>query len=52
MGYWRENKEEWVARYETVREQIEAARDSALAACEDFDAVRDAVDAALERSGL
>ncbi|MDV7244715.1 MULTISPECIES: siderophore-interacting protein [Rhodococcus] len=52
MGYWRENKEDWVARYETVREQIEAARDSALAAGEDFDAVRDAVDAALERSGL
>ncbi|WP_072690895.1 siderophore-interacting protein [Rhodococcus marinonascens] len=52
LGYWRENKEEWVARYEAVREQIEAAADSALAASKDFDSVRDAVDAALDRAGL
>ena len=52
IGYWRDNKEEWVARYETVREQIEAARDTALAAGDDFDSVRDAVDAALDRTGL
>ncbi|WP_009479634.1 siderophore-interacting protein [Rhodococcus sp. JVH1] len=52
IGYWRDNKEEWVARYETVREQIEAARDCALAAGDDFDSVRDAVDAALDRTGL
>ncbi|MCQ4119214.1 siderophore-interacting protein [Rhodococcus tibetensis] len=52
MGYWRADKEDWVARYETFREQIEAARDSALAAGRDFDAVRDAVDAALDRTGL
>ncbi|TQC46402.1 siderophore-interacting protein [Rhodococcus sp. WS4] len=52
IGYWRDNKEEWVARYETVRAQIEAARDTALAAGDDFDSVRDAVDAALDRTGL
>ncbi|MEV0946161.1 siderophore-interacting protein [Rhodococcus sp. NPDC049939] len=52
VGYWRENQEEWVAHYETVREHIEAAADSALAASEDFDVVRDAVDAALDRAGL
>ncbi|MFZ2172476.1 MAG: siderophore-interacting protein, partial [Rhodococcus sp. (in: high G+C Gram-positive bacteria)] len=28
IGYWRDRKEEWLAHYETVREQIEAARDT------------------------
>ncbi|AOW92292.1 NADPH-dependent ferric siderophore reductase [Rhodococcus sp. WMMA185] len=52
IGYWRENKEQWEARYETVREQIEAATSSALAAGDDFDSVRDTVDEALDRAGL
>ncbi|WFR74171.1 siderophore-interacting protein [Prescottella defluvii] len=52
IGYWRADKEAWTARYEQVRDRIEAAQTTALAAGRDFDAVRDAVDAAMDQAGL
>ncbi|RVW11623.1 siderophore-interacting protein [Prescottella agglutinans] len=52
IGYWRAEKEAWTARYEQVRDRIEAAQSAALAAGGDFDAVRDAVDAAMDENGL
>lgn len=52
MGYWRADREAWTRRYERVRDRIEAARDEAIARGADFDAVRDAVDAAMEAAGL
>ncbi|QCQ93913.1 siderophore-interacting protein [Rhodococcus sp. SGAir0479] len=52
IGYWRADKEAWTARYERVRERIEAAQHAALSAGGDFDSVRDAVDDAMDRAGL
>lgn len=52
IGYWRADKEAWTARYEQVRQQIEAAGTAALAAGGDFDSVRDAVDEAMDEAGL
>ncbi|NLE81897.1 MAG: siderophore-interacting protein [Rhodococcus sp.] len=52
MGYWRAHQEEWTRRYEQVQTEIEAVADRALAAGDDLDTVRDAVDAAMERAGL
>lgn len=52
VGYWRADKEAWTARYEQVRERIEDAQLTALAAGGDFETVRDAVDTAMERAGL
>ncbi|PTR31784.1 NADPH-dependent ferric siderophore reductase [Rhodococcus sp. OK519] len=52
IGYWRADKEAWSARYEQARERIEAAQNAALSAGGDFESVRDAVDKAMEQSGL
>lgn len=52
IGYWRADKAAWTARYEQVRERIEAAQLGALEAGGDFDSVRDAVDAAMDDAGL
>lgn len=52
IGYWRADKEAWTARYEQVRERIESAQIAALESGADFDAVRDAVDAAMDDAGL
>lgn len=52
MGYWRDRKEEWTARYETVRTEIEAAADRAMAEGNGLESVRDVIDAAMERAGL
>ncbi|WP_241665791.1 siderophore-interacting protein [Prescottella subtropica] len=52
IGYWRADKDTWTARYEQVRDRIEAAQAAALASDADFETVRDAVDEAMERAGL
>ncbi|SDH74327.1 NADPH-dependent ferric siderophore reductase, contains FAD-binding and SIP domains [Rhodococcus triatomae] len=52
MGYWRADRVDWERRYDAARDRVEAARDRALAASTDFEAVRDAVDAELDRAGL
>ncbi len=52
IGYWRADKEAWTAHYGQVRDRIKAARTAALAAGGDFDAVRAAVDTAMEDAGL
>ncbi|MGC0364711.1 NADPH-dependent ferric siderophore reductase [Rhodococcus sp. 27YEA15] len=52
MGYWREDKEEWERRYAAVSDRIDAAMGDAMIAGKDFEAVRDAVDDAMEREGL
>lgn len=52
MGYWREDKENWERRYAVVADRIDAAMGEAMMAGKDFEAVRDAVDDAMEREGL
>lgn len=52
MGYWREDKENWERRYAAVADRIDAAMGEAMTAGKDFEAVRDAVDDAMEREGL
>ncbi|MFD4366427.1 siderophore-interacting protein [Rhodococcus sp. NPDC058521] len=52
MGYWRDDKEAWTARYEKVRTHIETVADRAIAEGNGLESVRDAVDAAMEQAGL
>jgi NADPH-dependent ferric siderophore reductase len=52
MGYWRADKENWERRYALVAERIDEAMGAAMMAGKDFESVRDAVDAAMEREGL
>ncbi|WP_336880607.1 siderophore-interacting protein [Rhodococcus globerulus] len=52
MGYWRADKENWERRYALAAERIDEAMGAAMMAGKDFESVRDAVDAAMEREGL
>lgn len=52
MGYWRRDKENWERLYAAVSDRIDEAMGEAMLAGKDFEAVRDAVDAAMEREGL
>jgi NADPH-dependent ferric siderophore reductase len=52
MGYWRVRKEEWMARFDAVRDEMKAVLEEAKAATGHRAEARELYDEALERAGL